>query len=594
MVRTARYSDLTLYRRLLGQARSCRPHLAGILLLSLLAPPLMLLTPLPLKILVDSVIGSRPVSGFLDGVLPTAVPRSGLALLLPTAGLLVAIGLLVHLQGLASWLLQTYTGEKLALEFRGLLFRHVQRLSLSYHDTKGTTDSTFRIQYDAPSIQWILVNGVTPFVTAGFTLVGMIYVTARLDWQLALVALGVSPVLFLLARSSSRRLRRRWFELKALQSSAASVVQEVLAAVRVVKAFAREDEEHRRFVHQASQEMQGHIRLASVQGGFDLLVGLTVTTGTAAALVIGALHVTSGVLTLGELLLVTSYLAQLYGPLETISRKVADLQASLTSAERAFALLDEVPDVAERPNARPLTRAAGAVVFRNVSFAFGDGRPILRGISFEVEPGTRVGVRGATGAGKTTLVSLLMRLYDPAAGQILLDGVDLREYKLGDLRNQFAVVLQDPVLFSASIAENIAYARPGASEREIVAAASAANAHEFIVSLPQGYETPVGERGMHLSGGERQRIALARAFLKNAPILILDEPTSSVDVTTEGGIVQAMEQLIAGRTTFLIAHRAATLRQCHRVLVIENGRLVTSTTDVSAAVANPLPLGDLP
>ena len=438
------------------------------------------------------------------------------------------------------------------------------------------------------------MNGVTPFVTAGFTLVGMIYVTAQLDWQLALVALGVSPVLFLLARSSSRRLRRRWFELKALQSSAASVVQEVLAAVRVVKAFAREDEEHRRFVHQASQEMQGHIRLASVQGGFDLLVGLTVATGTAAALVIGALHVTSGVLTLGELLLVTSYLAQLYGPLETISRKVADLQASLTSAERAFALLDEVPDVAERPNARPLTRAAGAVVFRNVSFAFGDGRPILRGISFEVEPGTRVGVRGATGAGKTTLVSLLMRLYDPTAGQILLDGVDLREYKLGDLRNQFAVVLQEPVLFSASIAENIAYARPGASEREIVAAASAANAHEFIVSLPQGYQTPVGERGMRLSGGERQRIALARAFLKKAPILILDEPTSSVDVTTEGGIVQAMEQLIAGRTTFLIAHRAATLRQCHRVLVIENGRLVTSTTDVSAAVANPLPLGGLP
>src|SRR3989442_6053084 len=323
--------------------------------------------------------------------------------------------------------------------------------------------------------------------------------------------------------------------------------------------------------------MQGHIRLASVQGGFDLLVGFTVTTGTAAALVIGALHVTSGVLTLGELLLVTSYLAQLYGPLETISRKVADLQASPTSAERAFALLDEVPDVAERPNARPLTRAAGAVVFRNVSFAFGDGRPILRGISFEVEPGTRVGVRGATGAGKTTLVSLLMRLYDPTAGQILLDGVDLREYKLDDLRRQFAVVLQETVLFSASIAENIAYAAPGASREQIVAAAHAANAHEFIARLPRGYDTQVGERGAQLSGGQRQRIALARAFLKDSPVLILDEPTSAVDAETEATILGAMRHLMRGRTVLVISHRPSTLERCAGLLVLESGRVVSDT-----------------
>src|SRR3989454_4032738 len=276
MVRTARYSDLTLSRRLLGQARSCRPHLAGILLLSLLAPPLMLLTPLPLKILVDSVIGSRPVSGFLDGVLPTAVPRSGLALLLPTAGLLVAIGLLVHLQGLGSWLLQTYTGEKLALEFRGLLFRHVQRLSLSYHDTKGTTDSTFRIQYDAPSIQWILVNGVTPFVGPALTLVGMVYVAAQIDWQLALIALGVAPVLFGLLSASRQRLRSRWYEVKEHQSSAMSVVQEALAAARVVKAFGQEKREQQRFIHHASRGMRGQVRLAFIEGGFDLLVGLTI------------------------------------------------------------------------------------------------------------------------------------------------------------------------------------------------------------------------------------------------------------------------------------------------------------------------------
>jgi len=580
--RTARYGTLTLYRRLLWQARPYWPHLAGILVLSLLAPPLALLTPLPLKVLVDSVIGSRPVSGLLDIVVPAAAPRSGPGLLPLTVGLVLAIGVLVHLQRLASWLLQTYTGEKLVLDFRGLLFRHVQRLSLVYHDTKGTTDSTFRIQYDAPAIQWILVNGVIPFVTAGFTLAGMIYVTARIDWQLAAVALGVSPVLFLLSRISNARLRSRWYEVKAVQSSAMSVVQEVLAAVRVVRAFAREDEEEQRFKDRASEETRGQVRLAFIQGGFDLFVGLTIAAGTAAAFLIGALHVSSGVLTLGELLLVTAYLAQLYGPLETVSRKVADLQASLASAERAFALLDEVPDVIDRPNARPLARAAGAVAFRNVSLSLGEGRSILREISFEVEPGTCVGVMGATGAGKTTLVSLLMRFYDPTVGQILLDGVDLREYKLGDLRNQFAVVLQDAVLFSASIAENIGYARRGAGEREIIAAAKAASAHEFIVNLPQGYETRVGERGMRLSGGERQRVALARAFLKDAPILILDEPTSSVDVATESGIVQAMTRLSAGRTAFLIAHRATTLRPCRLLLGIENGRLVTVTADVSA------------
>jgi len=265
---------------------------------------------------------------------------------------------------------------------------------------------------------------------------------------------------------------------------------------------------------------------------------------------------------------------------------MADLQSSLASADRAFSVLDEVSDVVERPNARRIARATGAVAFRKVSFAYDKAQGVLHDISFEIEPGSRVGIVGTTGAGKTTLVSLLTRFYDPTDGQILLDSVDLREYRLADLRQQFAIVLQESVLFSASIAENIAYARPAASEREIIAAAKAADAHEFIVNLPQGYETRVRVRGMRLSGGERQRIALARAFLKDAPILILDEPTSSVDVGTESGIVQAMAELMAGRTTFLIAHRATTLRKCHLVLMIEEGRLVTATTDVSAAVAD--------
>jgi ATP-binding cassette subfamily B protein len=258
-----------------------------------------------------------------------------------------------------------------------------------------------------------------------------------------------------------------------------------------------------------------------------------------------------------------------------VSKKLADLQGSLVSAERAFALLDESPDVQDRPGARHLQRAEGAISFRKVCFAYPHNPPVLHDVSIHIEPGTCVGIEGTTGAGKTTLLSLLTRFYDPTAGEILLDGVDLRDYRLADLRNQFAIVLQDTVLFSTTVAENIAYARPEASDAEIIAAAEAANAHEFITRLPQGYETKVGERGMRLSGGERQRIALARAFLKDAPLLILDEPTSSVDLRTEKLIIEALQRLVQGRTTFIIAHRLSTLNECDVRLRLEHGRLVS-------------------
>ncbi len=309
---------------------------------------------------------------------------------------------------------------------------------------------------------------------------------------------------------------------------------------------------------------------------FDLLIGLITAVGSASVLWLGVRHVRAGVLSLGDLLLVMAYLSQLYEPLRTIGKKVSSLQGYFTSAERAFSVLDEKPDVVERPDASPLTRARGDVAFQNVSFAYEEGRPVLHDISFEAPAGARLGIAGRTGAGKTTLVSLLTRFYDPLSGQILLDGVDLRDYKLADLRQQYAIVLQEPVLFSTSIAENIAYARPDASEEDIVPAAKLANAHDFIAALPEGYETNVGERGMCLSGGERQRISLARAFLKDAPILVLDEPTSSVDTKTESVIMEAMERLMKGRTTFIIAHRLSTLENCDLRLELEKGRVASS------------------
>jgi ATP-binding cassette subfamily B protein len=545
------------------------------LALSLMSTPVALLTPLPLKIVVDSVLGDKSLPGFMQPLVPEFIVGSKEMVLILSVTLVLIVALIGQLREIFSLILTTYTGEKLVMDFRARLFRHAQRLSFSYHDWRGTADSTYRIQYDALAVQWITTQGLIPLVTSAVTLVSMIFITALIDLQLALVAMAVSPLLLLILRTYGQRLRSGWRGQKKLESSTLSVVGETLGGIRVVKAFGQEDREKERFTRKASETLRARIRLSFHEGGLGLMVGLVIAAGEAAVIFIGVRNVQAGTLTLGDLLLVMGYLSQLYRPLQSISKKVGDLQGSMASAERTFALLDQSPEVIEKPNAMPLSRARGALSFQNVSFAYkGENNPVLQNVSFEVLPGTRVGIAGATGAGKTTLVSLLTRFYDPTSGRITLDGVDLRDYRIADLRNQFAIVLQEPVLFSTSIAENIAYAKPDATSEEIMAAARAANAHEFITHLPEGYDTQVGERGMRLSGGERQRISLARAFLKDAPILILDEPTSSVDMKTEAVIMEAMTRLIRGRTTFMIAHRLSTLANCDVRLQIEGGRVV--------------------
>ncbi len=582
-------SELALYRRLLRQARPYWLHLAGLFGIGLLASPLALLDPVPLKIVFDSVLGSHPLPAYVRAVLPSAVLGSAGALLV-AIGLLLGVAALTQLQALANRFMQAYVGERLVLGLRTQLVQHAQRLSLSYHDSKGSADSLYRIQQDAAVIDKIMVEGIVPFVAAAVTLAMMIVVTLRLDWQLALVALGVSPPLFMLSRLYRPRMRRQSRQVKKLESSALAVVQETLGALRVVKAFGQESRETDRFVHRSTEGVAARIRMALMEGRYGMLVGLTSALGTAAVFFIGVRHVVAGVLTVGQLWMALRYLDKLYEPLKTISKKAAGIQSYLASAERAFALLDEQPEVPERPNARPIGRARGAVAFSHVSFAYGPDRPVLHDVSCDIARGTRLGIVGATGAGKTTLISLLTRFYDPTEGQILLDDVDLRAYKLADLRRQFAVVLQEPVLFSLSIADNIAYAAPGASRDQIVAAAQAANAHEFIARLPRGYDTQVGERGAQLSGGQRQRIALARAFLKDSPVLILDEPTSSVDAKTEAAIVDALERLKQGRTVIVISHRPSTLASCSALLTIDGGRVVADTTSAAVeALLTPAP-----
>jgi ATP-binding cassette, subfamily B, bacterial len=574
--RTPRYSNRTLFRRLFAQTRGERKLLLALFGVELLATPAVLLSPVPLAIAVDNVIGTDQLPGILDAILPSFITSSDLGILAFAAFLQVFVVLLTQLQESGWYVLNTMTGERLTLGFRARLFDHVQRLSLGFHDRRDTHDSIYRIQYDAEALQHV-TEAAFPFVSSTLTLVAALYVTLRIDWLLALVAFGVVPVLFLLIRRYEKRVRPRYTELKELESGALGVVQEVLTTVRVVKAFGREDREQDRFIRRSRDTMRARIRLAYAEGGFGLFVNLTTGIGTAAVLYIGARQVQSGALTVGELIIVMNYLLQLYGPLETISEKVADLQSGLASAERAFALFDESPEVEDLAHGRRLRRARGSVEYRDVSFAYDKSHPVLGNVSFAIEPGTRLGIAGPTGAGKTTLVSLITRFYDPVGGQVLLDGVDLRQYRLADLRRQFAIVLQEPVLFSTTIGENIAYSDPDAKQEAIVAAARAANAHDFIAALPEGYDTPVGERGALLSGGERQRIALARAFLKDAPLLILDEPTSSVDVGTEAVIMEAMERLMQGRTTFMIAHRLSTLDICDARLELDGGRIVNAS-----------------
>jgi ATP-binding cassette, subfamily B, bacterial len=564
------YSTIEIYRRMLGEARPYWPHVGLVLLMNLLSTPLKLVLPLPLAIAIDNVVLQKPLPPFVIRVAQTLGIMDPQHVLAMCCVLLVVFTVLAYLNGLGIWLLTTLTRENLVLRYRSKLLTHLQELPLTYHDTKGITDSTYRIQNDAQAIEWVVLDGVQPFLTSAVTVLAMLYVTVRIDWQLAAVTVVMVPVLFALVRLWGRRLRKQWISAKQLQSSAMSVVQESLGSLRLVKAFGTESREHARFSQQAVAGVQSQMQVAMSQGSFDLAVGTVLGVGTAVAMWIGVRHVQAGVISLGSFWLVWAYLAQLFAPLQMIGSKLSTLQGALASADRSLAVLDEVPKVVERVDAKSLAHTTGHFIFENACFAYDDSHRVLENISQEVRSGECIGIVGATGAGKTTIAALLMRFYDPAAGRILLDGIDLRDYQIADLRSQFSVVLQDPILFSTTIAENIAYGKPSATMAEIEAAAVAANADQFIHAAENGYETQVGDRGMKFSGGERQRIALARAFLRNAPLLILDEPTSAVDLHTESLICEALERLVRSRTTILITHRPSLLKLCDAVWTVEN------------------------
>jgi ATP-binding cassette subfamily B protein len=571
------HSAVHIFRKFIKFSRKFWPQIIGIFFLNLLSIPLALLKPFPLKIVIDSGFGSAPLPWILSNIwIEEAVSDFNRAIISAIL-LVVFIAIMTNLQGLLNWLLQTYTGEKLVLKFRSRLFDHLQHTSLKYHDRKGTSDSLYRIQYDAHAIRDIVINGLSPFITSGFTILGMLYIMAIFNWHFAMIAILTIPGIALLTRYSSKRLLTYWSKVKEDESSAMSVIHETLSSLRVVKAFTMEEFEREKFVQKSEVAIKGHMKVAWIGGLFDISLGVITAGATALFLYLGALYVQNNSITLGELTILMTYLAQLFGPVQTISKHINGLQGALVSLRRSLVILDQDAEVEENPKPIPVQRALGSVKFDRVRFAYSEDQNVLDNLTFEVTAGKSIGILGSTGSGKSTLINLLTRFYDPSTGTIYMDGRNIRDYRLKDYRNQFGIVLQEPVLFSTSLAENIAYGNPSASMDEIIDAAKNANAHDFIIRIPGGYEGQVGERGLQLSGGERQRVSLARAFLKNAPILILDEPTSSVDVGTESLIMEAINRLMKDRTTFMITHRIDTLKQCDILLHLEQGKLVELT-----------------
>jgi ATP-binding cassette subfamily B protein/subfamily B ATP-binding cassette protein MsbA len=490
---------------------------------------------------------------------------------------LVLIHLLLGL--IAVW--NNYTtisiGQGMVNDLRSRFYAHLQRLSLSFHARAGVGDLIYRVTADTYAIQTLAMNGLFPIVSAAFLLGGMAVVMVRLDPLLTAVACAVAPLLLAGILLVNRHITAAATEMRERESEVYQIVQRNLSAIKVVQAFSRESVEHRRFLAGSQASMRSGLRLYTLQTAYGAATNVLIAAGTAAVLWVGAYQVWSGRLSVGQVVVFVSYLGSLYAPINALVQTYGLVQGARAGVVRVFNVLDAEPAVREGHEVFPAP-VRGAVEFRDVSFSYPDGAAALHGVDLRVAPGECVAIVGHTGAGKSTLVSLVPRFYDPSAGAVLIDGVDVRTLRWAALRAQISMVLQPPIVFPTSIHDNIAYGRPDAPRAEVEQAARLAQAHDFIARLPEGYDTVVGEQGATLSEGERQRLTIARAVLLHAPILILDEPTSSVDVATEAGIMKGLERLMEGRTTFVIAHRLSTVRKVDRIVVLQHGAVIEQGT----------------
>jgi len=528
--------------------------------------------PWPLKIVIDNVLGGKPLALKFASSWPSEL------LLVVACAALVSVYILLGGLTVINNFATIRIGQRMVNDLRSDLYMHLQRLSLAFHSRHQVGDLLYRVTADTYAIQTLTMNGLFPIVSALILLVGMFFIMVRLDWQLTLMALSVCPVLFLSISLMGSRISSAATHARERESAVYSLVQRAMSSIRVIQAFTKEEEEHRSFMAASHQSLAASLRLYTLQTLYSGVINIVIAVGTAVVVWVGARHVLSGVLTIGEIVVFTSYLASLYGPINSISQTWGLIQGARVGVRRVFEILEKEKGLEDGTRTFAAAGAQGEVSFEDVSFHYLPEQPVLKQVRLQVRKGQTIAIVGPTGAGKSTLLSLLPRFYDPQAGRVKIDGLDIREFTLKGLRRQISMVLQPPLVFPITFAENIAYGRPEAGRDEIVEAARLARIHDHIERLPQGYGTLVGEMGATLSEGERQRLTIARAILRNAPILILDEPTSSVDAETEALIMEGLKSLTAGRTTFIIAHRLSTVRQADRIVVLREGRVVEEGT----------------
>ncbi|HEX5319101.1 MAG TPA: ABC transporter ATP-binding protein [Stellaceae bacterium] len=556
-----------MLRKLLPYLSAYRGRVAWALIQVFLIAGFELIKPWPLQIVIDDVLGGKKI-----GVPVAASWEPGTLLI---AACLLIVVAYVGSGGITLW--HNYTtirvGQSMVNDLRGALYAHLQRLSLAYHGRQRVGDLLYRITADSFAVQTMVMNGILPILSAAILLAGMLLVLFPLDPTLTVLALTVVPVLFALISLFNRKIVGVAGEVRERESRVYSLVQWGMAAIKVVQAFAKEEEEHRRFMGASGESLRATLKLYTWQTLYSGAVNLVIAAGTAVVIYAGARAVMSGQLTVGQLIVFISYLAQLYTPINQITQSWGQIAGAQVGARRVFEVLETEADLKDGAREFPPEGARGEVRWRRVGFRYRSDTPVLEEIDLAVPAGATIAVVGPTGAGKSTLLGLLARFYDPTGGAVEIDGADLRDYTLKSLRGQIGMVLQPPLIFPLSVRDNIAYGTPGADDSAIERAARMARIHETVMALPDGYETSLGEGGAALSEGEKQRVTIARALLRNAPILILDEPTSALDVETEALVMEGIERLMQGRTTFIIAHRLSTVRRCDRIVVLRDGTI---------------------
>ncbi len=565
---------MQIYRRALAYFRPFLGQTALAVVLTLVSIGLGLLRPWPFAYIVDHVL---PAAQKGDAALTVAgfslAGWSMPSVVFLMCGLIVMFHLISGLLGLVTGVLFLRVGLQTLLRLRTELYAYLHSLPLKYHDQRRSADSSFRVAYDSQAIQAFYSKAIFIF-QASFSIFSTFAVMWRLDWRLTLLSLAVVPFMVITMYLFAKRIRTESTTIAERESAVLTVAQEGLSSIKMVQAFGREDFEVSQFHTSARESLEANLRLNYLSMKSSLIIGTLIAASTAAMYYVGSLHVLEGTLKLGELIWISSLLLLLYQPLEALTQVAWALEGAAAGAQRCFEVLDQADDVKDSPGAKDITSTKGDIVFENVAFGYAADRAVFSNVNLHIAPGQTVAFVGGTGAGKSTLLSLVPRFYDPTAGRVLLDGTDLRDLKKKSLRNHISIVLQDTLLFSTTIRENIAYGRPEATEAEIIEAAKRAQAHDFITAQADGYKSQVGERGGHLSVGQRQRIGIARAFLKNAPILVLDEPTSALDPTTESAIMTTLEELMRGRTTLIITHRIATIHQMEKIVVLGKGGVV--------------------